>query len=1321
MKTRLLTLALGLMLHFNLSSAPSEGIKGLKSSNFVAELACNDLINISLDTTCSVTVNIFMLLEGPIGPISDYLIQIWNGDTLQLDLNFNATDLHRTYTFKVFHLPSGNSCWGKIHVEDKLAPTMQCSNDTLRCGANISPYILGFPIPAYFSPSIKPCINVSNCFEVDDWDYCCPSYLTYTDDVRVLDCDSMFSKVIIRCWRVIDLSGNKAVCYDSIFIKKADFSDIVIPPDYDGTVRPHINCNDLYPKLPNGNPDPSYTGFPIPDGCNKLVASYKDLKFVICETSYKIIRRWTIIDWCTKNIREINQVIKVIDDQAPTFFVPANISLGMKTYSCGSYGKLPIPTQVSDCGSWKYIVYSRQIDSFGNPSPVSSNFITYNKTENIYYLDGAPEGRIWIYYEVSDLCGNISSQQIEVAVIDQLLPIPICDQKTVVSLTSNGTARILAETFDDGSIDNCGIFDFKARRMDDPCGNGTNVFGDYVDFCCEDIGKTVMVALEVIDNSRNKNTCMVEVIVQEKEAPQIVAPTDITISCSFDISDLSVFGSVRLSESERKQIIIKDTYYSGPNYIAGIDGLATDNCFVEVRDSVNKNLICNQGTITRTFIAKDRQGLISTAVQTIFVRNPNPFNAGNIVWPFDRRLFTCRNADIHPNITGSPIYFNQNCATIAANYEDKLLSKVDSSCYKIFRKWTVVDWCQFNAQTNAGVWEHVQILYIENSNPPDLLSCNTLEICDFNSYYDPQRKSCMVNYNITGDAEDDCTHKDLLKWSYRLDEDRNGSFETLLQGNHLIGVRPVGEFTIRWIVEDACGNISTCDQLIILKDCKKPTPYCVNGITTVVMPINGTVTVWAKDLNINSFDNCTQKSNLIFSFSSDIRDTSVIYNCDSLNKQIVVTKNVRIYVTDESGNQDFCETTIKIQDNNKVCGGTFANLSGVISRNDKTAVPFATINIVNDKNEKMEETTADLNGKYSFQNIPMNSEFKMVASKEDEILNGVTTFDIILIQKNILGKSIFSSPFQFLAADVNNSHSVTSKDISDIRKVILGVTNEFPSKKIWSFIPASTQFSDITSPWNVKEDLEFKNLTSELDALDYVGIKKGDVDNSAEMGFNQKAFSRNSTKSWIIGDALINNDHFLYPVYINENIDLEGFQLGINITGLISVVSASLDIIESNYSIQGNRMNMSWNTNETMKLHSNEVLFYIETSSKGSNFELMDHKEFSSEIYTSTEVNQLIITRSNNIVDDYKFELGQNIPNPYYDHTVIPIEVTKSVSLRLTIYEVTGKLVMNKLLFLNKGMNYVNLEKSELGTDGIYLYKIEGAKGSQVRKMVLKF
>lgn len=93
--------------------------------------------------------------------------------------------------------------------------------------------------------------------------------------------------------------------------------------------------------------------------------------------------------------------------------------------------------------------------------------------------------------------------------------------ETVVALTDDGSAKVYAETFDDGSHDNCAMGGFRVRRMTP--GNcpspikADDQFGPYVEFCCNDIpNNPTLVVLEVTDLAGNTNECMVRVIVQDK-------------------------------------------------------------------------------------------------------------------------------------------------------------------------------------------------------------------------------------------------------------------------------------------------------------------------------------------------------------------------------------------------------------------------------------------------------------------------------------------------------------------------------------------------------------------------------------------------------------------------------------------------------------------------------------------------------------------------------------------------------------------------------------------------------------------------------------
>lgn len=63
-------------------------------------------------------------------------------------------------------------------------------------------------------------------------------------------------------------------------------------------------------------------------------------------------------------------------------------------------------------------------------------------------------------------------------------------------------------------------------------------------------------------------------------------------------------------------------------------------------------------------------------------------------------------------------------------------------------------------------------------------------------------------------------------------------------------------------------------------------------------------------------------------------------------------------------------------------------------------------------------------------------------------LEGISTFDLVLISKHLLGIEPFLNPFQIIAADENNSGSVTTFDLIEIRKTLLGIKSSLTAGNV---------------------------------------------------------------------------------------------------------------------------------------------------------------------------------------------------------------------------------------------------------------------------------
>ena len=104
----------------------------------------------------------------------------------------------------------------------------------------------------------------------------------------------------------------------------------------------------------------------------------------------------------------------------------------------------------------------------------------------------------------------------------------------------------------------------------------------------------------------------------------------------------------------------------------------------------------------------------------------------------------------------------------------------------------------------------------------------------------------------------------------------------------------------------------------------------------------------------------------------------------------------------------------------------------------------------------------------------------------------MTTFDLVLISKHILGIQSFDSPYKIIAADANNSGAVTTFDIVTLRRLILQIDTEFQGTQTsWRFVDKEQNFPDPMSPFPFSETIDAATNG------DFIGVKIGDVNNSS--------------------------------------------------------------------------------------------------------------------------------------------------------------------------------------------------------------------------------
>jgi len=1236
------------------------------------------------------------------------------------------------------------------------------------------------------------------------------------------------------------------------------------------------------------------TGIPQTIGCNHLSTTYEDQIFDLatagCDAGpigcYKVLRQWTVLDWCTGEIGGHSQIIKVADPEGPQVLYPDTILVNMEVWTCTGRWEVAPAWIVDNCSNETH--YSVEVTDGTVLGDESTGFVVTN----------LPLGVQDAWIVATDCCGNITRKLVRINVIDNVPPVPVCRRGTIVSLANNqstgeGVAKLYAEDLNEGSHDNCAPhLYYKVIRMEElldgrdratrngvlppydnrrSC-NGLNgddhpgaaapgnqvYFDDFTKFCCADVGTTVMVVLRVTDKNPGSgpihpntwtnislqeghfNDCMVEVEIQDKQPPVIVAPPDMVVSCWFwfDPSEAALedpnnatFGKLVTDLTARRKVTTKDIvchryceknihdypggtaglpinsreaydiacdyYYSlfdtahwdrKYELVWGQDGYALSTCAVAPEIDARNNIHCGQGSITRTFGFGTAWRNI-TASQTIYIVDCDPFWISgvcfdildDITWgPNECSVIPtiegCGTRDWSPDnpILGRPKVVNgadDNCALIAIEYEDERFTIEPDACLKIIRKWTVIDWCQYDPTdlcwNGLGRWEYTELIKIADIQAP-VVSCGAPDCSGQGlATIDPRTGLCVNHITLTASAYDSCSPIDWLKWEYKIDiwndgkgihggyDYRVGSLtqkgraagDTALVNHNdyaddrfnpfdASGSYPLGVHKIKWFVEDGCGNVGVCETLFEVKDCKQPTPYCRDGLVTVVMPSTGCITVWASDFDAGSFDNCTRKSDLKLTIEG--LDSLDICCQDFVDKKVddELVIPIRFCVEDEEGNKDCCVTTLVVQDPENVCPNS-SSLKGKITGEIKTesgkSTSYVEIDLMNN-GQLMKEMSTVQDGKYAFYTLDMGTSYEIKPLRNDDPLNGVTTSDIVAIQKHILGQKEITSPYKLIAADVNQSKGITAADISEIRKLILGTTEKFKSVNSWVFVPKDHVFSDPTQPW-IYPSSSNKMLNTKEQITDFVSIKMGDINDNATANASAGATTRSSgTVNFEIEDQKVETGEVVKVHFRSSDFkNISGYQFTMKYDNQMmtyeGVESGALKTTESNFGLTKVSQGMittSWNSNKGESYGADQILFTIVFKSKkaiqvGRSI-VMNSEITAAEAYDGNLVTKdlkLNVRTNKGLEEVSTFELYQNEPNPFNKQTVVSFTLPEAKAATLTMYDVTGKVLRVYEIEGVKGMNTQVINKSDLNGNGVIYYQLDAANYTATKRMVV--
>ncbi len=330
------------------------------------------------------------------------------------------------------------------------------------------------------------------------------------------------------------------------------------------------------------------------------------------------------------------------------------------------------------------------------------------------------------------------------------------------------------------------------------------------------------------------------------------------------------------------------------------------------------------------------------------------------------------------------------------------------------------------------------------------------------------------------------------------------------------------------------------------------------------------------------------------------------------------------------------------------------------------------------------------------------------------------------MSQSILGINIFDSPYQYIAADANNSGFVTTLDLVLIRRLVLGMETEFSNNTSWRFVDASYEFPSVASISDFPESIELNGNIGQSTTVEFVGIKIGDVNFSAvPNGFNEV---EDRSKSII----QIENQNFKAGDIVEVTLTKEafdnsfGFQIGLNFDHqVLSCLAISTNELQDfsnenfHFSNEDGQLRLSWfSLDKAINSNNNDLLtIQFEVLKDGNLFDAINLEEqFQSEAYynlNTLETRTLGLAVSN---EQTKVEVSIS-PNPFSTSFQLAFYNDYAADFSLRIVDLQGKTVIEHNGIAIKGVNRVDINAELLLSSGMYFYQLNMEKISETGKL----
>jgi hypothetical protein len=407
----------------------------------------------------------------------------------------------------------------------------------------------------------------------------------------------------------------------------------------------------------------------------------------------------------------------------------------------------------------------------------------------------------------------------------------------------------------------------------------------------------------------------------------------------------------------------------------------------------------------------------------------------------------------------------------------------------------------------------------------------------------------------------------------------------------------------------------------------------------------------------------------------------------------------------------------------------------------------------------------DGNGDFTVQvaNVTNGVAIDLVPRKNNPnwLNNGdVNSSDLFFIQQHIVNNIPFTSIYDYVAADVNQSGTITTLDLVLIQDVIVNPEiSPIPSSVIdayspWRFIQKEYAESDldpfdldpsITLPAQpmapvipaAEQNRVYNPAVLPMANIDWIAVKVGQIfgglNTSTLTTIDVDSRTGENFVMSVENQKVTNGESISIPVYAKDYAAFIAWQFTLefdeNYLAYEGILSGAIEGFEENKlglnSLEEGIIGAVWyGIPNTVK--SDEVLFTLQFTALDDADALSGLIDVTSRTVTSQSslmsgaTGEVSLTFFSPIaVATSDFKLHQNRPNPFNGETLISFNLPEAGFATMTISDISGRTLKVIESDFAKGYNEVRIQSNDLSSTGVLYYQLESAEHIATKKMII--